>query len=62
MEIGIRAPSTPIEIVIGIDHFTDENIRKWATGNLLDIDFATGQESIIIEYLSLIIVERVLSV
>ena len=52
----------PIDIVIGKDHFTDENIRRWATGDLKDdIDFATGAESLIIEYLSHIIVEKVLN-
>ena len=63
MAIGINTtqPSAPIEICIGEDHFTDKHIRKWAAGNLEDIDFATGQESLIIEYLSLIIVETILT-
>jgi len=55
------AQSAPIDICIGEDHFTDQHIRKWATGNLEDIDFATGQEVIIIECLSLIIEQKILS-
>lgn len=62
MKIGIEAPSAPIEIRIGVDHFTDVHIKKWAAGDLSDIDFATGEESLIIEYLSQIIIERVLSI
>lgn len=62
--IGINSttPVSAIDIMIGDKHFTDESIRKWAIGDLTDIDFATGQESLVIEYLALIIVEKVLSV
>ena len=64
MAIGINTtqPSAPIDICIGEDHFTDKHIRKWADGkNLEDIDSATGQGSLIIKYLSLIIVETILT-
>jgi hypothetical protein len=57
ISINITAPTRPIDIVIGLDRFTDEDVKTWATGDLRGIDFATGQESLIIEYLSRIIVE-----
>jgi hypothetical protein len=52
--------TVPIHIIVGKDEFTDEDIREWARGNLESIDFATGQESLIIECLAQIIVETVL--
>jgi len=58
--INISAPQHPIHITIGKDEFTDKDIRDWAEGNLERIDFATGQESLVIQYLSQIIVEKVL--
>lgn len=60
--IGDTAPAEPIVIRIGdTTRYTDKNIRKWATGNLADIDFAIGEESLLIEYLSMIIVDKVLN-
>jgi len=58
--INISNPQHPLHIIIGNDEFTVKDIRNWAEGNLESIDFATGQESLVIEYLSQIIVERVL--
>jgi len=58
--INISNPQYPIHIIIGEDEFTDEDIRAWAEGKLENIDFAMGQESLVIQYLSQIIVEKVL--
>ena len=62
IKIGISdaVPRTPIHIVVGRDEFTDVDIREWAKGNLKSIDWAAGQWTFIIEYLSQIIVSQVL--
>lgn len=60
LSVGTR-PRTPSHILIDRDEFTDEDIREWAIGNLENIDWATGQASLLIEHLSQIIVDQILN-
>jgi hypothetical protein len=58
--INITNPTSLIEIHIGRDVFTEKDILQWSSGNLETIDFATGMEQLVIEYLSKIVVAKVI--
>lgn len=60
MGITTPVPKTPIHIMIGADEYTDEDIRQWAKGNTENLGGIIGQESLVIVYLSQIIVNQVL--
>lgn len=57
--INTTCPVTVVDIVICGEHFTDADIRQWATGDLDSIDLATVMKQLV-EYLSAIIVKKVL--
>ena len=54
--VPTSVPKTTIHIVIGIDEFTDTDIRERAKGNI-DID---ESEVLLIKHLSQIIVDQIL--